>query len=167
MGHLEFKGVPIDGTKETFTEKLLQNEFELVEQKYIIGKFAGLNCLVTPFTTALSKTVWKVNIIDLQKFSQWIHLKAHYEKYVNMFRLKYGEPSSEFHFFKTPYNEGGGEEMIALSNEMCVYQTFFDVENGTILIALIGSGQVLFSYDDKSNAELMTKENDSMILADI
>lgn len=168
--HLDFMGIPIDGNINTFVQKLEKKGLikSKANDKAVIleGTFAGKNAKVFALNTLKSKTVWKV-VVYLDKSSSWYSLKSSYEEYKRLFTQKYGLPSDHFEFFSKPYYEGDGYELQALKNDKCTYSSYFETVHGIISVSIGSFGEICLAYQDKKNANEMTKEKNESALDDI
>lgn len=170
--HMEFKGVPIDGTLSSFIQKLQSKGFKKLQDdidddiKIMEGNFAGEQSTLYILASPKSKTVWKV-LVQYPKENSWSSLKYKYKDIKNLYIKKYGEPKDHFEFFSKPYYEGDGYELQALKNDKCTYATYFKLKEGYISVAISSPGCIEISYEDSLNNALKNKEKDSDILNDI
>lgn len=168
--HIEFKGIPLNGSSMSFASKLKAKGYEQVYHSnfdYVLkGQFTGKEATVYVLGTRSSGTVWKV-VAQLPEEDSWAHLKSDYNKYIELFTQKYGTPSDHFEFFSTPYYEGDGYELQALKNDKCTYSTYFKTEKGTLNVAITSSGNLSLGYEDKINTEIQTEEKNNADLNDI
>lgn len=169
-GHLEFKGVPIDGNIDNFVSELKKQGFEELHRldagAIMKGNFTGKDANIYILPSAKTKTVWKVSA-QFGEDESWQDLKSYYFEYVKLYASKYGEPSNHFEFFSSPYYEGDGYELQALRKDKCNYLTAFELSNGVITISITTQGKVSLSYEDSKNAEIMKQEKKSNALDDI
>lgn len=96
QGHLEFKGVPIEGDINSFVKKLESKGFEVngyVDTNVLMnGLFTGLPVDLIVFGSKNTKTVWKVSVSIGNDELEWKDLKALYEEYKELYIKKYGDP---------------------------------------------------------------------------
>lgn len=168
--HIEFKGIPLNGSSMSFVSKLRAKGYEQVYHNnfdYVLkGQFTGKEATVYVLGTRSSGTVWKV-VAQFSEEDSWSHLKSEYNKYVDLFTQKYGMPSDHFEFFSTPYYEGDGYELQALKNDKCTYSTYFKTDKGTLNVAITSSCCISLGYEDKINTEIQTEEKNNADLNDI
>jgi len=168
MQHLEFMGIPIDGNVDDFVEELkakgftydpsMSGEEGIVAMKGLFtGKKVSLYVVYTPKT----KTVWKIGVY-FDMCSSWSLLKQSYLKYKQLFTEKYGSARLEEEKFRFPYEDGDGSELSAIKNGDGKYKTIFVTKNGYISIEicsiLYSTGQILITYEDKQNSDLLSAE---------
>ena len=169
--HLTFKGIPIDGHISTFVNKLksLGFELEVMSDNFasVKGEFGGENCEIAIYATKTTKTTHQI-IVILEKSDSWATLKHTYKEYKSLLATKYGEGDS-FEHFSSPYYEGDGYEISALRNGKCGYKTTFNAANGKVAIALLyaDKGVVALSYEDNTNCQIATREEDNLRAGDL
>ena len=168
--HLEFKGVPMNGTTSNFVSKLKGKGFTQVYDSgfdYVLeGRFTEKPVTVYVLGSVKTGTVWKV-AVRFEKETSWYSIKSQYNKYVEIFKQKYGVPADHFEFFSKPYYEGDGYEMQALRNEKCTYSTFFETTKGAITVSISKSECLELRYEDSVNAQISKDEKENSILDDI
>lgn len=170
QNHMEFRGVPINGHRDTFVSEMkklgytevFRNEMGVAMKGKFTNKEANIIILASPKT----QTVWKV-AAQFDEDKSWSSLKSDYYYYVELYTSKYGKPSNHFEFFSDPYYEGDGFELQALKNDKCTYSSFFTIENGYITVTITKSGNISLEYEDKINSNVRTEEKDSSALDDI
>lgn len=170
--HLTFKGIPIDGSVESFAAKLKQDGYteEYISDNGTIvlkGQFANEDCGIFLLPTPQTKTIWKVAVIFDKKYTSWSSIKTDFNEFKDLFVKKYGKLTHDYHFFSSPYYEGDGYEMSALELDKCRYWASFTMPEGYISIKLISPGQIALGYEDKVNSALETKESEKRALDDI
>ena len=169
--HIEFKGIPLDGTLPSFIKKMEENEFkfEKFPRDYVAmmnGLFTGKYVDIYILSSPKSKTVWKVSAYYTKK-ELWTSLKSDYKEMVELFEKKYGAPSSHYEFFSKPYYEGDGYELQALRKEKCDYVSFWDTDKGTIAVEINKWGQIQVGYEDRINQKIKEKEANENSINDI
>ena len=169
--HLTFKGIPIDGSMNSFVEKLKAKGFEpiVVESEGAIlkGDFGGNICKTVIFVTKTSKKVHTVGV-EVEKSNSWSTLKSTYNDYKSSLTTKYGKGES-IEYFSYPYEAGDGYEMSALRLDKCTYITKFTTAKGDIML-LIGyreEGNVVLYYMDKANGISKEAEEKRLISSDL
>lgn len=173
--HMTFMGIPIDGKISTFVQKLEDKGFTCVRTRedgvaYLTGSFAGKrDCIILVAPSVKSLTVWKVVVVFPSK-SSWESLKNEYQTMKSLYSRKYGEPNI-YEFFISPYYEGDGYEMTAISIGKAYYESFFETNDGSIRLAIddgeYRSGCVTVGYEDGINVKIKSQEEESSISEDI
>ena len=172
--HMTFMGIPIDGKISTFTQKLEDKGFTYVKAEdgvtFLTGTFAGnRNCIILVGSSIKSLTVWKV-VVAFPSKSSWESLKNEYQTMKSLYSRKYGEPNI-YEFFISPYYEGDGYEMTAISIGKAHYESFFKTNDGYIHLAIkdgkYRSGYVTVEYEDGINVKIKSQEEESSISEDI
>jgi hypothetical protein len=158
----EFMGVKVDGTKESVVAKYKAKGFKIsippsetavTMEGMVDGNKVELLIVSTPIT----HKVWQIQVY-LEKDYTWGDIKNRYEKYLALLTEKYGTPTDSFKFFKDPYYEGDGYEMSAIKNEKVFYSTFW----GNVNLNISEWQQVCIRYENPVNAELYTKEKNTI-----
>lgn len=167
--HMKFKDIPIDGSINTFAQKLINIGYKMHKTMgdviILQGNFVNKECDIYIVGSVKTKIVWRV-LVYLPEISDWYSIKSNYFDLKKQFQYKYGEGKS-FEFFSKPYYEGDGFEMQALGVEKCTYVTFFKTESGDISVDISKYKQISISYEDKINCELKNKEANDRIKSDI
>lgn len=163
-GHLKFMRLPINGKANSYMQKLV-NKGLVLAQPYsniehngvLTGPFAGFNnCTIVVGGSSVSDTAWRV-IVVLPTSQSWYTLKGQYEDYKEKLTKKYGAPKS-YEFFQDPYYEGDGDELTALFAKKCTWSSFFQIEEGFVVIEICDANCVRIIYEDKINSDLQEKE---------
>lgn len=160
----EFLGIKVGGKKEAVINAFKSKGFKVSPSSNIIkdnvirlnGSAGGKNLEVAIVCTPKSKIVWKFSVY-LPEQSSWYLLKSDYEEHLKLLKNKYGEPNAEYSFFSSPYEEGDGYEMTAVSIEKCTYSAFWPSQIG-ISIKISKFKQVNISYENAVNSALDDKE---------
>ena len=168
--HMAFKGVSMGCNITTFVSQLKAKGFTVnyeAENGVILeGDFAGTsNCKVCVLPTKQSKMVWKV-AVKFPEQSSWYSIKSEYRTFKDSYTEKYGKPES-YEFFSSPYEEGDGYEMTAISVEKCHYISFFTTEMGPIALEIHKDKCVQVSYEDSINSAINSKEKEASVEEDI
>lgn len=133
--HMTFKGISMNCTLSSFVSQLTAKGYTKLYMNekgaVLSGDFAGKqDCKIFVLGTSSSKVVWKVAVKFPEKVS-WHSLKSEYNTLKESYTEKYGNPQT-FEYFSTPYYEGDGYELQALSLEKCTYSSFFSSPQGII-----------------------------------
>lgn len=161
--HLNFKGVPIDGTLSDFTSRMKQKGFRYEGRgnggNLLQGDFAGFkNCIVHVSTLDGKDLVSKITV-KFPDRERWESLHNDYRSLKDLLTEKYGKPSSCTEEFKSHYRDAEDDDskISALKYDKCAYETIFTLENGTIRLWLdhnrIYDCFVMLSYQDKANSQ--------------
>lgn len=170
--HLKFKGIEITGNIDNFANSLVKQGYTIKSRndadiRILSGKFANQNCNIILLGTPNTKTVWKVVVLFDEEYTSWYSLKSDYKNIKSSFVAKYGNPSNDYHFFMTPYEEGDGYEMTAVKVDKCRYCAFFDVKNGCISVEIYENCSIRASYEDESGSQIFSKEKSAIVSNDI
>jgi len=163
-----FNGMIIGGTMAQMRFKLEAKGFKLDEIKpnliWMKGKMANKNVLVGILGTSKTKNVWKIiTIFDSQE--SWSSLKSEYLDMKTILIKKYGTPTDCYAFFKSPYYEGDGYELLAISKENATFSCFWEnIENGKMNVSVeIGTSQsVVLHYENIKMIQLKIKEQEEL-----
>lgn len=175
--HMKFKKVPINGSLITFIQKMKTKGFVMYGKNdaqtlaLMNGKFAEENVTISIFSSKKSRTVYSVHV-NLKETTAWAALKAQFDSFKEMLTTKYGEPSESYEEFEYPYKDGNGLELNALKNKKANFSAIYDVgEIGIIRLDIFSDdairGQVVISYYDLVNFDLMRKEKSEIISDDL
>lgn len=162
--HMMFMKVPIDGTITEFASKMKAKGFvqKEVSKNMIImkGEFMGQACELYIAGTEKTKTVWQVSVWFDRTYTSWFSLWSGYIDLQYSYVGKYGMPTKDYHFFEKPYYEGDDDEMRAVRLDKCHYKTFWDKEDGNIMVSIEKYAQINIVYQDKLNTEKGKKERE-------
>ena len=120
----------------------------------LVGKAGVSNVEVIILSSPISKTVFKIAVY-LPKQNDWESIKSEYEDYLETLTAKYGTPTSSYNFFSSPYKEGEGDEMNAITMEKCNYAAFWE----NISIQISEYKQVRIAYENAKNIVIRDAEN--------
>lgn len=155
----EFMGIKVEGTKKELIDKFEQKNFQVIdtEGKYLVmhGKAGSANVKLYIFFTPVSKLAWQFGVY-LPEETNWYNLKSQFEEYTSLFIEKYGEPSSIYRFFESPYKEGDGYEMLGVELDKCVYAAFW---KDTYKIKITKLKQLVIVYTNSTIEAINKKEN--------
>ena len=168
--HLTFKGIEINGSLDDIRMQLENKGFSFIsniENGIVLeGDFAGFsNCEIIVSYSPYINLVWRIIVLLPQK-SQWYDLKEEYFRCKDLFLKKYGKPQS-YEYFTSPYEEGDGYEMTAVSSENCSYASYFDTSLGFVVVKISVDERVMFVYEDKCNADLDSEARNNQADLDI
>lgn len=162
--HLEFKGIPIDGSIEDFASKLKRNGFESMRTHdndiYFEGDFAGYDCRVTIESTS-SGTVCAVKAF-MEGPNDWQPIEDNYKTLKTALTKKYGKPAKcveRFTSYLQP--QSNSEKYYNLSFGECNYVTTFKTDKGTIILSIAKEDfdeGVALIYQDKENSKIAASD---------
>lgn len=157
-----FDGVRIDGSLSSKIQQYRAKGYVLNEMlpngAIMKGKVAGNTVELFILTTPKTKVVYKM-IVYLPVHTNWPDIKSEYAKFVDMFTEKHGEPDSEFDFFRSPYYEGDGYEMSAITLDKVVCSAFWINRNNlTFSVSISKYKQVEITYENDKNMEIAKRE---------
>ncbi len=161
--HLAFKGVPIDGTLQAYTNAMVKAGFHYEGTQdgiaILSGDFAGYkNCLVGVSTLKNCDVVSHIAVLFPEN-NTWSALQRDYEHLKNMLTEKYGIPTdSREHFTGYTGDYDNGLVMHAIKEGEYEWFTTFSTDLGDIQISLApgskyNTAMVRLSYYDKANSE--------------
>jgi hypothetical protein len=159
----EFLGIKVEGKKDAVINAFKLKGFKIATNSdmnrdvvRLEGMAGGNNIELAIVCSPKSKTVWKFSVYLPAKTS-WNSLERDYEDYLKILTDKYGEPKSKYAFFSSPYENGDGYEMTAVSAEKCTYSAFWPPQIG-VSIKITKYKQVNISYENAINSALDDKE---------
>lgn len=163
--HLEFKGIPLDGTSTAFIAKLTKDGFKYVGRENdcdkLTGVFAGKDCAVFLESTIATKKVHTACVV-INKQTEWEIVKAEYALLKQGLTAKYGEPYECKEEFREGFKEGDGYEEVALYNGKADWYSNYRTSLGDISLSIkyqdFFSMSVFVTYRDKVNSSEVIKE---------
>ena len=170
--HLKFMGIPINGTLESFTQKLVAKKIKSIQAAEGVGlfngAFAGKNdCNIFVATVPNRNIVSKV-VVCLPPRETWAWLESDYNQFKQMLTSKYGEPLQHSETFKAgTFTSSDYLKISALKEGKCEYYVGWKLNEGVILLEIISiespsSCFVRLNYYDAINDKLAenSKQND-------
>ena len=170
--HLKFMGIPINGTLESFTQKLvakgMKRQLGWDNTGVFRGTFAGeCDCKVYVNRIPSRNIVYRI-VVCLPSRDTWDWLEKDYNKFKEMLTSKYGEPKFCSESFKEATYVGSDYLKIsALKGGKCEYYSTWDLNEGFIILEIFnadGSSDccVRLQYYDAINYKLAedSKQND-------
>jgi hypothetical protein len=159
-----FDGVPISGDVQTAISRFKAKGYFFKEisdngTAILKGKIAGiydieLFIFVTPKTKKITKMV-----AYLDKQQTWFNLKSDYQKFVEILTEKYGSPDNTYNSFDSPYYDGDGYEMTAVSLEKCTFASLWlRRSNLNLAIEISKFSQVKLTYENVENMAILKSE---------
>jgi hypothetical protein len=167
--HLKFRNIEMNGNVIEFVNKLKGLDYvvklESNEMYILNGIFIGKECKICVLITEKTKTVWGVGVY-LPEHNNWKSLHAEYNLIKEQLIKRYGSVNNHIETFHPPYKEGDNNELKALENNKCVYVSYWEHKNGTIMLK-ISNNLVLISYYDKVNTEKSENEASEKVFDDL
>ena len=162
--HLKFMGIPINGTLESFSQKLVAKKIKSIQASEGIGVFNGtfagkMNCNIFVATVPNRNIVSKV-VVCLPPRETWAWLESDYNQFKQMLTSKYGEPFQHSETFKAgTFTSSDYLKISALKEGKCEYYVGWKLNEGVILLEIISiespsSCLVRLSYYDAINSKL-------------
>lgn len=159
----EFMGIDVDGSRSEVTSKFKSKGFTVARERAdensikFTGKVNGMQMEVFAAFTPVSNKCWGF-MIYLPEQTSWYEIKKQYNDYLDLLTDKYGTPNSKYDFFSSPYYEGDGYEMSALTLGKCSYAAFWDKYS----IQISKFKQVKIQYENPVNSALADKEEEKV-----
>lgn len=160
--HLEFMGIPIDGTLNAFAQKLQAKGMKITDREngaiFLSGNFAGDNDCTIGLIGTSKNEIWRAGVISSAYYS-WSTLADRYFTLKNMLAQKYGDPISveEFQVLYTPDSDSDKWHCVIM--DQCNYAATYITENGQIDLSIInygilaGGAAVMLKYTDQANSQ--------------
>ena len=162
--HLKFMGIPINGTLESFTQKLvakgLKREHAWDNALLLKGTFAGKSGSGVCVMRVPSRNIVYKVVVCLPSKDTWEWLENDYKEFKEMLTTKYGEPYKCSESFKEGTYVGSDYLKIsALKGGECEYYSAWGSTEGMILLEIFnadGSSDscVRLTYLDLINGKL-------------
>lgn len=167
--HIKFMGVPVGGNVAAFKDSLKAKGFiykKCFKTLYSFeGIFANEVVAVEVLASPKTKQVCKIIVYFPQK-DTWKGLKSDYFRKKNLYKEKY-LLDKDFEFFSSPYDEGDGYEMRAVSLGKCNFASFYYATGGHIMIQIDEKQRIKITYEDRENIKISQSELDQKALEDI
>lgn len=130
MEHLTFKGIPINGSLNSFVQKMKQKGFTYDDTynnvALLKGTFSGYSgCKIFVFPTQKADVVFQVGV-NFPEAESWNVLFSNYSSLKEMLTAKYGEPSDcteKFDAYSQPRDDQ--MKMLYVKTDKCKYETVF------------------------------------------
>ena len=158
--HLTFKGVPIDGTLDTYVANMKKAGFTFIGEDdgiaMLRGDFAGYrNCTIGVVTLKSIDIVNRISVL-FDSHQDWNNIYVNYSSLKEMLTTKYGRYADcveKFEGYSQPRDDNG--KMHELTMDRCKFYTIWKTDKGNIELEIIkgnlGGGMVRLSYWDKIN----------------
>lgn len=170
--HLKFMGIPINGTLESFTQKLvakgLKREHAWEDDVLLKGTFAGKSGSGVCVMRIPSRNIVYKVVVCLPSKDTWEWLEDDYTEFKRMLTSKYGDPFKYSESFKEGTYVGSDYLKIsALKEGKCDYHSSWGLNEGFIILEIFNADGspdccVRLSYYDAINYKLAedSKQND-------
>lgn len=159
--HLTFKGVPMTGTLQEFTDAMVKTGLVFLGSEKglsaLAGDFAGFSgCIIGVETLPGFDVVNKITVLLPEK-EEWSDLYKDYDKLKAMLTAKYGNPSYKAEKFDD-LSDYDYQKMMLLSTGDCEWRTLFSPDLGDIELKIMGgsrssTGQVCLTYHDRASTK--------------
>ena len=158
--HLTFKGVPIDGTLDTYVANMKKAGFTFIGEDdgiaMLRGDFAGYrNCTIGVVTLKSIDIVNRISVL-FDSHQDWNNIYVNYSSLKEMLTTKYGKYADcveKFEGYSQPRDDNS--KMYELTMDRCKFYTIWKTDKGSIELEIIkgnlGGGMVRLSYWDKIN----------------
>lgn len=164
--HLKFKGVPINGTRNEFVQKMKAAGFTYLGTEeditFLKGDFAGIKSCTVAVTTLKGRDLVSRIAVVFPECDTWQGVESYYQDLKVALSKKYGEPADSVETFHSKYISDNNDKMFALLMNKCEYWCSFETQNGTIKLSIekdgINTGVVLLRYIDKINDEIIQQD---------
>jgi len=142
--HLKFMGIPINGTLESFTQKLvakgLKREHAWDNALLLKGTFAGKSGSGVCVMRVPSRNIVYKVVVCLPSKDTWEWLENDYKEFKEMLTTKYGEPYKCSESFKEGTYVGSDYLKIsALKEGKCEYYSAWRSTEGMILLEVFNA----------------------------
>jgi len=157
-----FSGVEISGPSSVFVSKLKEKGYKFSRNMELTTILKGTidfqEVELFVYETPKSKQVFKMSIYFGEQDS-WKSIKSQYQRLLDMLTEKYGQPDANYDGFKSPYYEGDGYEMSAITLDKCNYSAYWlNKGNLSLSIEITKFKEVRIAYENVTNMQLYKKE---------
>ena len=166
--HLEFKGIPINGSLKKFVTNLKTAGFKTVGvisngTATLKGDFAGYKDCRLYVQTMDGADIVSTIVVQFPECDRWDHLHGYYKDLKEMLTQKYGKPHSVKEKFQGYIGiEADDAKMLLVGNGDCKYESEFRTEKGKIILWIeqgdFCSGSVCLQYSDKINSGVVKQK---------
>ena len=130
--HMKFKGVPMEWTLQTFTNKLKAKGFTPFGVQdgvsLLKGEFAGYKDCTVVAVADKSGMICKVTVV-FPTMDKWGDLERCYSRYKSMLSEKYGDPKDCVEKFQNDYINDDNSKKYELGMDRCKYYSIFNDAN--------------------------------------
>jgi len=158
--HIQFKGIPINGSLNSFINQLKAKGFELYDKDgdkaFLLGTFAGYsNCMVGVIET--KGNVWRVLVLFPGRDS-WDSVSQQYEEFKESYKLKYNVTPELYESLDEVY---GTASLLysGFKNNKNVWACLFEIPGGSVALEITAGtsyGELCLeiTYSDTINTEI-------------
>ena len=169
--HMKFKGIEMNCNNIQFSQQLVKKGYKIVDtNKTFIeleGLFCNINMTFSVWNGDYTNRVWCVEGFA-EELNSWEALWYYYDKIKRNLTDKYGNPKYDSCQFKSPYKNGGGNEIEAIKENYACIKSLFVTDNGRIELSIgFMCPRIEISYIDSANEILKEKARDINIQNDI
>lgn len=157
--HMKFKGIPMDGTLQSFTDKLKTKGYTPMGISdgisMLTGEFAGYKDCTLFAVSDKSGMICKVTVL-FPSMDKWRELENCYANFKSMLSEKYGKPKICVEEFQSQYVDDDNDRIYELKMDRCKYYSVFSQENGDIQLEITHNKsdcKVMLSYFDNANQD--------------
>lgn len=164
--HLTFKGIPIDGSLDSFVQKLKTQNLTYIGKEngvaIFMGEFAAYKDCTIGIVSLKQKDLVCKAAVTFPSCETWSSLSDNYFTIKDMLSQKYGEPAVCVEEFQSYEPDDDRTRMHFVKFDRCKYQTSFETSKGSIQLSISHQGYencfVLLEYFDKINGEIASNE---------
>lgn len=165
--HLQFKGVPIDGTLNEYVQKMKNANFTYLGTDdgiaILSGDFAGYKSCIIAVSTLKQKDLVNRIAVKFPDRDTWSYLSGMYFSLKEMLTEKYGNPSDCVEKFQSNTQpKDDGSKMHEVKMDRCNYYSTFETDKGDIELFIehdgVTSCYVILRYYDRINSDLIRQE---------
>lgn len=167
--HLEFKGIPINGSLKKFVTNMKTAGFKTVGvisngTATLKGDFAGYKDCRLYVQTMDGADIVSTIVVQFPECDRWDHLHGYYKDLKEMLTQKYGKPHSVKEKFQNYEPRTDDDKMWQVGRGECKYETEFHIKEGKIILWIeqgkggYRSGSVCLQYSDKINSGVVKQK---------
>lgn len=165
--HLEFKGIPINGSLKKFVTNMKTAGFKTVGSisngtATLKGDFAGYKDCRLYVQTMDGADIVSTIVVQFPECRRWEHLYGDYKSLKEMLIQKYGKPYSVREEFQGYVSRTDDDKMWQVGEGECKYISEFRTEKGKIILWIepieYDSGSVCLQYSDKINSGVVKQK---------
>lgn len=165
--HLEFKGIPINGSLKKFVTNMKSAGFKTVGSvsngnAVLKGDFAGYKDCRLYVQTIDGADIVSTIVVQFPEYDRWEYLYGNYTNLKEMLTQKYGKPHSAREEFQGYISRTDDDKMWQVGKGECKYETEFRTEKGKIILWIeqggYKSGSACLQYNDKINSGIVKQK---------
>lgn len=165
--HLEFKGIPINGSLKKFVTNMKTAGFKTVGSisngtATLKGDFAGYKDCRLYVQTMDGADIVSTIVVQFPECERWEHLYGDYKSLKEMLIQKYGKSHSVREEFQGYVSRTDDDKMRQVGKGECKYNSEFHTEKGKIILWIeqVGYklGSVCLQYSDKINSGVVKQK---------